>query len=116
MKKLKNVEILYYSDYWDGPLWGMCVYNNKLCWYNVIDSSSKIRKFKVREMKSWQISYELYWHSLFVTNVKAYTKFDKECINERFELLENFYDKQRRVYKGIDYSKNKIIGYFVYKE
>lgn len=112
MKKLKNVEILYYSDYWDGPLWGMCAYENNLYRYNVIDSTSKIRKFKVREMEFWQITYELYWHSLFVTNVKDYTKFDKKLINERFEVIEDFYSMQKREYQPIDYSKNKIIGWF----
>ena len=112
MKKLKNVKILYYSDYWDGPLWGMCSYDNMLCWYNVINSNSEIRKFKVIEMYPWQISYELYWHSLFVNNVNIQTDFDKELVNYRFKLIEDFYSMKKREYDNIDYSKNKIIGWF----
>lgn len=120
MKEIENVKMLYYSDYWDGPLTGLCEYENKYYWYdNTIDDEYdeeneewKPRVYNLKEIEPWQLSYELYWHSLFVTNVAAYTEFDKQLINDRFIIDINFYKKKKKEYKKIDYSKNKIIGTF----
>lgn len=127
MKKLENVKILFYNDYWDGPICGICEYENKMYYYNTFedDEYDEIseewlpRKYEMKEIKPWQLTYELYWHSLFVTNVASYTKFDKCLINERFKMKEkwfkslpSYYDKQKKERKKIDYSTNKVIGIF----
>lgn len=120
MKKLRNVKILFHIDYWDGPLRGICEYKNKYYWYDILDDyeyNSEKEKFSprtyvIKEIEPWQISYELYWHSIFSTNVGTYTDFDKKLVNDRFKIEENFYEKRKREYIKIDYSDNKIIGVF----
>jgi hypothetical protein len=121
MKELENVKILFYNDYWDGPIDGLCEYENKIYRYKMIDNglyNEEIdnwspRIYNVIEIEPWQLAYELYWHSLFCTNIVAYTEFDKMLINPRFEIKnKDFYKKQKNEYKEIDYSNNAIIGIF----
>lgn len=127
MQELENVKILTYNDYYDGPISGLCEYQNKWHWYiwnnyekyvqyqddanlNVDMHSERI--YSGYELLNYQLVYELYWHALFSTNIKYYTAFDKSLVNELFKLNEDFYEKQKREYIKMDYSQNKIIGWF----
>lgn len=141
MEKLENVKIIFHSDYYDGPLDGICEYQGKLYRFDCKefggwcgpppadgsdDCSYVKREYNVKEIEMWQLAYALYWHCLFITNCGQYYrhKDDIEFINERFNLPviknsqyhleygENFYQKQKEEYKKIDYSQNKIIGWF----
>jgi len=140
MDKLKGIKIVCYSDYWDGPLTGICEYRRRFYWFDVKefggwcgppdehnDCSYVNREWFVKEIEAWQLAYELYWHCLFETNCGQYqTNFTQtEFVNERYILPEikskeysfldhgaNFYKKRKDEYKEIDYSKNKIIGWF----
>jgi hypothetical protein len=137
MKELENVKILFYYNYWDGPLNGICEYENKMYWYDTVDDISVgdedsddwtwYRLYNVKEIEPWQLSYELYWHSIFCTNVATHTEFDKKLVNDRFLIKKTFrlfkhkrdkwinpfyYNKREKEYKKIDYSKNQIIGTF----
>jgi hypothetical protein len=137
MKELENVKILFYNNYWDGPMNGICEHENKMYWYDMIDDVSVgdedfdnwtwYRLYNVKEIEPWQLAYELYWHSIFSTNVAAYTEFDKKLVNDRFFIKKTFrifknkrdkwikpeyYNKREKEYKKIDYSNNIIIGTF----
>lgn len=121
MKELLNVKILYYSNYWDGPLTGLCEYENKIYRYDVLDEGDyneekdewNPRIYNVIEIELWQLAYELYWHSLFCSNISTYSKYNENMSNSRFELKDkDFYKKQKEEYKKIDYSNNVIIGIF----
>ena len=143
MKELFNVEFLYESDRWDGPLCGLMRYEDKFYYFDVLewggtypmetdelvgtfgevnekvlfyDEDNKPWKYvdrtwKLYELEPWQLAYELYWHAVFSTNVKAYTDFDKSLVNERFVIKKNFYNLQKKEHKKIDYSKNNCIGF-----
>lgn len=42
MKELRSISngdtrILYHIDYWDGPVSGVCLFNNKKCYFDTID-------------------------------------------------------------------------------
>ena len=121
MMELNNVKILFYSGYWDGPLNGLCEYENKIYRFDVSEMEEWIeteeewssRIYKLIDIEPWQLSYELYWHSLFCTNIAAYKEFDKKLVDSRFEIKnKDFYKKQKNEYKKIDYSNNTIIGTF----
>lgn len=123
MEKLKGVKILFYSNYWDGPLTGLCEYENKIYRYDVLDEGDwdeendewLPRVYNVFEIEPWQLTYELYWHSLFCSNIATHTEYDKKLVSPLFNIKNNdFYKKQRKEYKKIDYSNNTIIGTFEY--
>lgn len=140
MKELENVKILTHSGYWDGPLDGLCEYQDKIYKYNVSEWEECIvidededeyeytqRIYNICEIEPWQLAYELYWHALFCTNVKANSDFDEKLVNDRFKLKKSnkrrkkflkkldpndYYGKREKEYQEIDYSDNKIIGTF----
>lgn len=121
MKELEGVKILFYTDYWDGPLNGLCEYENNIYRYSVLDEGDyneekdewNPRIYNVQEIEPWQLAYELYWHSLFCSNIAAYTKYDKKLVSPLFEIKnKDFYGKQKKEHKKIDYSNNTIIGIF----
>lgn len=134
MNKLIDVELLYENDRWDGPLEGLCKYKGEFYHYIVDELGEweqwddedddkciwKSRTWKIYEIEPWQLAYELYWHAIFCNNVAAYYPFDFALQNERFKYnlknkgifrKFNFWKKQRKEYKKIDYSKNKCIGW-----
>lgn len=125
MKELENVKILFYNDKWDGPLEGLCEYENKFYRYETLEMGGysgedefgediwSPRIYNVIEIEPWQLTYELYWHSLFSTNIATYTEYDKKLVNPVFEIKsKDFYKKQKKEYKKIDYSNNTVIGIF----
>lgn len=124
MKELENVKIIYASGWWDGPRSGLCEYENKFYWFGVHQEEEYDeekdewgdRIYKAYEIEPWQLSYELYWHSIFVSNVyrnsKCRFEFEEKLKNERFHMKEDFYKKRKKEYKDIDYINNKIIGTF----
>lgn len=112
MKELENVKILFYSGYWDGPTNGICEYENKMYWYNIIDDISV----------GDEDSDDFTWYRTY----NVYTEFDKKLVNERFKIPKKlffkrtwnkfidttYYKKRKKEHQQIDYSKNKIIGTF----
>jgi hypothetical protein len=127
MKKLKNVKLLYSTNYWDGPICGLCEYKEKYYYFNTskddewdeINEGWMPREYYAYEILPWQLTYELYWHSLFITNVKGAkgkNAFEEGMKDERFKMEEDFYEKRKREYKNIDYLKNKVMGTFTFYE
>ena len=136
MQELKNVEILCYFDTYNGPLKGLCNYKGRIYLYSITDDEYKTidkmrekyedgidkfdegyeisRKYNIIELEPWQLCYELYWKALFCTNVVTFTKFEKSLVNDRFKK-EYYHELREEAYIAIDYSNNKIIGYFELK-
>lgn len=116
-KELKNVELLTYSNWWDGPLCGLALYKKEYYYYNIIeyadptkaDEGDEVlfydennipwkhvdRTWKLYKIEPWQLAYELFWHAVFSTNVVTYTNFDKKLVNERFKI-----NKQKTIFKN----------------
>ena len=124
MKELENVKILFASGWWDGPRTGLCEYENTIYRFEVYieeeydekeDEWTK-RIYQMKKIELWQLAYELYWHSIFVSNVyrnaNCRFQFEENLKNERFYMKEDFYKKRKKEYQEIDYSKNEIIGTF----
>lgn len=107
-KELKNVELLTYSNWWDGPLCGLALYKKEYYHYSILDEglcrkaeegeeiifynednvpfTYDTRTWKLYKIEPWQLAYELFWHAVFSTNVATYTDFDKKLVNERFKI------------------------------
>jgi hypothetical protein len=125
MEELKNVTLLFYSDYWDGPLCGLALYENQYYYYvfeewgflikeaenDDEDDEWSPRTWKLYKLEPWQLTYELYWHALFCTNEATYTSFDRGSVNDRFKIKNKFYKKQKKEHEKIDYSQNECIGW-----
>lgn len=124
MKELENVKFLTCTNWWDGPLKGLCEYENKTYWYNMLEEEEydekedtwSSRVWVMKEIKPWQLTYELYWHSIFVSNVyrnaKCRFQYEDDLKNERFYMRDDFYKKRKKEYVEIDYNDNEIIGKF----
>ena len=122
MKELENVKMLFATNWWDGPLCGLCEYESKYYWFKIHQEEEyddkkdewSDRVHIAYEIEPWQLSYELYWHSIFVSNVyrnaKCRTQFEEQMKNERFYMKEDFYKKRKKEYQEIDFSK--VIGTF----
>lgn len=129
MNQLKDVQLLCEFDRWDGPLEGLCLYQDRYHWYVVDEWGEweqwddddddkcvwKSRTWKIYEVLPWQLAYVLYWHAIFATNVAAYYPFDFELQNERFDKKAkrkyDFWKKQNKNYEKIDFTKNKCVGW-----
>ena len=126
MEKLENVKIIFYTNYWDGPISGICEYQNKFYRFNVQEMGGHVgpeplsddedrayikREWIVREIKLWQLAEELHWHCLFMTNCGQhygrYGNNDAEFISERFQLPIIVDDKIRLEHGANYYKKAK---------
>ncbi len=127
LKLFEGVKILYYGDYWDGPVAGLCVYEGVYYYYFMSkeeellnensDDENDIwsdRDFYIYELTFRELANELYWHSLFCTNVKAYSDADSMLVFDYLNTNENFWDKMKQENtEKFDYKSKTPIGYFV---
>lgn len=70
-----EIEFLYHTNYWDGPLAGMCSLNGQKYWYNCCYdlceiASKRPRIFTAYELTQEQIDNEEYWHTAWKNNEK----------------------------------------------
>lgn len=66
-----NVQIEYTTDYWDGPLSGMCTWHGKRYYFHCIqmDNDNFDRTFVLLALSEQQLVTEEYWHREFVDHV-----------------------------------------------
>jgi hypothetical protein len=114
-----EVQLLWPSDYWDGPLSGLLVFRGERCWFQNVaenedftDPAAWYRRFVVLRLTSEQLEDELYWHDLFRKHVGTHTDYGAE----RGEVLpreqhRHFYDAYR-LRKPPDYSDCEVLGWF----
>lgn len=122
--KEDDIKILFIVDWWDGPLSGMCLWQDEKYWfsatdewYEVYDGENKheyFRKFEIYEMTPEQIATEEKWHQLFIEKVGDSYKYvdGNRWVSEELKpqgQWHEFYDK----YKEYERPKYKeAIAYF----
>lgn len=130
-----QVKFLWHSNYWDGPLSGMCLYQGQKYWFEIIDEfwspkpdeveenfsddydPTRTRTFKLIELSPEQLKDETVWHRYFQIMVGRHCDYDKngKRVPKRLryteESFKKFYDAAKT--RGPrDYSSNKVVGYF----
>jgi len=109
-------------DYYDGPLDGICEINGKKHYFNSIDKPI----YGVYELSDDEIQYEVYLHNLFSTYVGHHTDYfynnqtnNYQRIlgshpNSQWDTYKTLADDYRRDNPPQNYSKNKVVGWFIF--
>lgn len=116
-----SITMLWYDNYYDGPLSGMAEFNDNRVWFNCIemeDNPFQMRRFALYKMSDDELAYEEKWHTLFNKLVGYHCdygiddndrpKTTQEQHDEYFRLA----DEEDRHEKKKDYTKNECLGIF----
>lgn len=114
-----DVHLLWYADFWDGPINGLCLYHNKKYWFAMLADADEDmpdtsrRKFLVLELSPQQLAEEERWHELFRQKVGTHCDFEEAHPKVKpKETQREFYEEYEKRSKP-DYSNNSLIGWFV---
>ena len=69
-----QTRVLYHLNYWDGPISGMCLYNGKLCYFDVVD-----------EIITKTYMDDIQWFSYCVECLRGGYKIDDEDRTDQYE-------------------------------
>lgn len=111
-----KIVMLWYSDYYDGPLSGLATYNGKKVWYVCVemDEVIDIRKFGIYELSDAELAEEEHWHGLFQELVGYHCDYGitrKERMNNDADT-EKYFAMSKKADIDRDYTKNKLIGIY----
>lgn len=129
MKQIQRseVEYLWHVGYWDGPLSGICIYNDEVCWFqnfsedfeptNNPEMLDRIRKFKIYRLSQEQLKFEYDKHACFQQHVGTHCDYDKNKERHVYGNVkpQSEWKKFYEIYKPetkVDYSKNECLGWY----
>ena len=115
-----EVQLLWHSDYWDGPRSGMLLYQQEQCWFQLLaeneESQEWYRRFAILRLSFDQLVEENRWHELFRRCVGTHTDYNHD--EERIigavrpqECHAEFYDAYGKRLPR-DYSLCEVLGWF----
>ena len=111
----EHATMLWYSDYYDGPICGLGEYKGKKVWYqwkkDVLEPLTDMRIFDFYEMSDEEVADEEKWHQFFRDNVGDHCDFIEGFhgrANYTKESFDRFYAEAKKR-KDRDYKKNKIV-------
>lgn len=119
-KKLENVKILRYHSFWDGPINGICLFNDQQYWFELVDEWLDhhdgypededdlfwSRRYVIWKLNEEQVAKEYEIHYKFVTMVGGRT--GNELGNDSsLDLFTITPETQSQYYKQY---KNKAIA------
>lgn len=113
-----DIRLLWYGDFWDGPMNGLCIYNDRKCWFEMIEESPDSpvdapRRFIVVNLSAQELADEEHWHDLFRSQVGTHMDVGEPCPEVKPKALHReFYEvySQRR---KPDYLDRPALGWFV---
>ena len=125
-----SINIQWNDEWYDGPISGMLIYNNKQFRFEKIEEATEnqeanegwFRRLIILELDELQLKNEYYWHDRFLKEVDAFkidiTKLSKEELNDINNLNEAFtkkvqpyFDDFKKTYE-LFINNNKVIGWF----
>jgi len=71
MKQLENVQILWHLDYWDGPLSGVLLHENEICYFDLLEEFVSVAE----DPDDIDTEYDFGWYRKY--NVYKLTDDDK---------------------------------------
>jgi hypothetical protein len=116
-----KIYMLWHSNYYDGPLSGMALYEGKKVWFECDewehDNLYHMRTFNLYELSEEEIAEEEYWHELFRKHVGWHSDYGDRYAQCGAEGTSDgnwdaFYKKAEKERPKRDYSKNKCLGTF----
>ena len=108
--------MLWYSDYYDGPISGLAEYKGKKVWYqwkkDALEPLTDMRIFDFYELSDEEIEDEEQWHQYFremVGHHCDYVEDQKGRLKYSPESFDKFYAEGEKRKKR-DYTKHKIVA------
>jgi len=114
-----DVTLLWYSDFWDGPITGLLLWRGERVWFQMIDENAEheawYRRFLLIRLSEQQLRDEVWWHELFRRHVGTHTDYDRAegdpgTVRPR-EQWAAFYDPYSKR-APLDLSQNEVLGWF----
>ena len=121
---IDTFRILWHSGYWDGPTSGMCMFNDKKCWFEteelggwLDEDTCEPRLYKILEISDEQIRDLEERHHRFRKYVGSHTDYDengkrtgKPTSGRRWEKYYGDPRNKVAVFTG----NERVIGHVVY--
>lgn len=71
----EQVTPLWFCNFWDGPLSGVCVYQNQVCGFFCVDIDSEPRKFTIHRLSTAAMHEAFRQHEVFRRCVGTHTDY-----------------------------------------
>jgi len=119
--KIKSIDIqfVWTSGFFDGPISGMLEYKNELFWYEMTQENhdwiegSWYRRYGIIKLTREQLNKELVVHEDFQKYVG--TKWDEKLLKSPPKFVKGqqkrFYDKHSEHTNSMPFEKNELIGW-----
>lgn len=128
---LPEPRILWHSDYWDGYLTGLCLYQDRKCWFRCVDSDwvkvgvdedgdddlQEHRTFEIVELSPDELAELEQWHDLFRQLVGGHTDYNEQGkrdlskVNRSKESKDKYYELAKDRVRPT-FTDNKVLGRF----
>lgn len=110
-----EVDILYETDIYDGPLEGLCIWNRNKYYFSVIEElrlEKKTRAYFLIKLTDEQLSNEESLHNFFVKYVESYPYVRHGITSYRKDADWNKYQEICETYPDQTITKNQIVAWF----
>lgn len=115
-------QMLWHSDYYDGPISGIARYKGQIVWFNCVewehDNLFFMRRYALYELTQEQIDHEIEIHNRFRRQVGRHCDYcddfwnpNDEKISSLQPIMNLFYEWFKKTPRT-DYTKNKVLGIF----
>ncbi len=119
LEKEPDLTMLWHSGYWDGPLSGMAMLDDKYVWFDCsadedMEPYYGLRVYKVYELSDKELEEEFFWHEKFETHVGKHTNYGRNYApykGQPKDELDKFYVPHKQRTKR-DYTDNRVLGEF----
>lgn len=124
LNEIKNVENIYHFDYWDGPISGLCLVNNKKYWYQLTEHYDDYNYVPDCDSEEYD-DFEMPWSAKYILinlseeqvneSEKRHVKFINMVKSENAtpESRALFYKQQEKV-EILKLENGQVEGYFVW--
>ena len=121
-------QFLWHDSYYDGPLSGICIYNDKEHWFKMVkefdykeEEDGKMetflgRVYVIAELPKQQFAIMKYAHELFRKYVGTHTDYNEDnkrssgCLEQ--SSWNKYYNWAKKEYKHPDLSENKVVAWW----
>ena len=113
-----EIQLLWYADFWDGPINGLCLCDGNKCWFELLTAAehdlpdTTQRRFLLLELSPHQLAEAEGWHDLFRQKVGTHCDFEEphpevKPADSHREFYEAYHHRPK-----VDYSNNSALGWF----